>query len=127
MAGFLVRVVIVMAGLWIASALVPGIEIGSGWTLFGAALLLGVVNAIIRPVIVILTLPVTILTLGLFLLVINAGMLGLVAAFFDGFYIAGFGAALLGAIIISITGWIASWFIGPRGRMDIVVVRRHNP
>jgi putative membrane protein len=127
MAGFIVRVVIVMVGLWIASALIPGIEIDSGWTLFGAALLLGVVNAIVRPVIVILTLPVTILTLGLFLLVINAGMLGLVAAFFDGFRISGFGAALLGAIVVSVTGWIASWFIGPRGRVEIVRVRRERP
>jgi putative membrane protein len=127
MAGFIVRVVIVMVGLWIASALIPGIEIDSGWTLFGAALLLGVVNAIVRPVIVILTLPVTILTLGLFLLVINAGMLGLVAAFFDGFRISGFGAALLGAIVVSVTGWIASWFIGPRGRVEIVMVRRERP
>ena len=126
MAGFLVRVVIVMAGLWIASALVPGIEIRSGWTLLGAAVLLGVVNAIIRPVIVILTLPVTIFTLGLFLLVINAGMLGLTAAFFDGFHISGFGSALLGSILVSITGWIASWFIGPRGRVDIVMVRQNR-
>jgi len=124
MAGFLVRVVIVMAGLWIASAIVPGIEIANGWTLLGAAVLLGIVNAIVRPVVVILTLPVTILTLGLFLLVINAAMLGLVAAFFDGFHVVGFGAAVLGAIVVSITGWIASWFIGPRGKVDIVMVRR---
>jgi putative membrane protein len=124
MAGFLLRGLIVMAGLWIAAALVPGIEIRDGWTLLGAALLLGVVNAFVRPVIVILTLPVTILTLGLFLLVINAAMLGLVAAFFVGFHVAGFGAAVLGSIIVSITGWIASWFIGPRGRIDVVMVRR---
>jgi putative membrane protein len=126
MAGFLVRVVIVMAGLWIASAIVPGIEIDSGWTLLGAAVLLGIVNAIVRPVVVILTLPVTILTLGLFLLVINAAMLGLVAAFFQGFHIVGFGSAVLGSIVVSITGWIASWFIGPRGKIDIVVVRRQQ-
>ncbi|HEX2114739.1 MAG TPA: phage holin family protein [Alphaproteobacteria bacterium] len=124
MAGFLVRVLIVMAGLWAASALVPGIAIRDGWTLLGAALLLGVVNAIVRPVVVVLTLPVTILTLGLFLLVINAAMLGLVAAFLAGFHIAGFGSALLGAIIVSITGWIASWFIGPRGKVEVVVVRK---
>ena len=126
MAGFLVRVVIVMAGLWIASAIVPGIEIQSGWTLLGAAVLLGIVNAFVRPVVVILTLPVTILTLGLFLLVINAALLSLVAAFFQGFHIAGFGSAVLGSIVVSITGWIASWFIGPRGKIDIVVVRRQQ-
>jgi putative membrane protein len=126
MAGFILRVVIVMAGLWIASMLVPGIAISDAWTLLGAALLLGVINAIVRPVIVILTLPVTILTLGLFLLVINAAMLGLAAAFLAGFHIAGFWAALFGSIIVSITGWIASWFIGPHGKVDIVVVRRQQ-
>ena len=126
MAGFFVRVLIVMAGLWIASAIVPGIQFDNGWTLLGAAVLLGVVNAFVRPIVVILTLPVTILTLGLFLLVINAAMLELVAAFFDGFHIAGFGSALLGAVVVSITGWIASWFIGPRGKIDIVMVRRQQ-
>jgi putative membrane protein len=127
MAGFIVRVLIVMAGLWLASSLVPGIEIRDGWTLLGAALLLGIVNAIVRPAIVILTLPVTVLTLGLFLLVINAAMFGLVAAFLAGFHVASFGSALVGAIIVSVTGWIASWFIGPRGRIDIVMVRRDQP
>jgi putative membrane protein len=126
MAGFILRVVIVMAGLWIATKLVPGIAIRDGWTLLGAALLLGIVNAVVRPVIVILTLPVTILTLGLFLFVINAAMLGLVAAFFDGFHIAGFWDALLGSIIVGLTGWIASYFIGPRGKVDIVMVRRQQ-
>ena len=126
MAGFVLRVVIVMVGLWIASVLVPGIAIRDVWTLLGAALLLGVINAIVRPVIVILTLPVTIVTLGLFLFVINAAMLGLAAAFFDGFHIAGFWAALFGSVIVSITGWIASYFIGPHGKVDIVAVRRQQ-
>jgi putative membrane protein len=82
--GFILRVLVVALGLWLASALVPGIQVEDGWTLIGAALLLGIVNALVRPLIVILTLPITILTLGLFLLVINAAMLGLVASFFDG-------------------------------------------
>lgn len=126
MAGFILRVLIVMAGLWIATKLVPGIAIRDGWTLLGAAVLLGVVNAIVRPIVVILTLPVTIVTLGLFLFVVNAAMLGLVAAFFDGFHIAGFWPALLGSIIVSLTGWIASYFIGPHGKVDIVMVRRQQ-
>ncbi len=127
MLGFLLRAVIVMLGLWLASVLVPGIQIGDGWTLLFAALMLGVVNAIVRPLIVLLTLPITILTLGLFLLVINAAMLGLVAALFAGFHISGFWAALFGSVIVSLTGWIASWFIGPRGHIDIVVVRPDRP
>ena len=93
-------------GFWLASELVPGIEVEGGATLFGAALLLGIVNAVIRPIVVVLFLPITILTLGLFLLVINAAMLGLVASLFDGFRVAGFGSAILGSIVLSITGWI---------------------
>jgi putative membrane protein len=124
MAGFIVRLLVSALGLWLASALVPGIVVHGAGTLLGAALLLGIVNAIIRPLLVLLTLPITVLTLGLFLLVINAAMLGLVAAMFDNFAIAGFGSALLGAIIVGITGWLASWFIGPRGRIEIIVMRR---
>lgn len=124
MTGFIVRLLVSALGLWLASALVPGIVVHGAGTLLGAALLLGIVNAIIRPLLVLLTLPITVLTLGLFLLVINAAMLGLVAAMFDNFAIAGFGSALLGAIIVGITGWLASWFIGPRGRIEIIVMRR---
>ena len=122
--GFLTRLVVAALGLWLASALVPGIEVEGGWTLIGAALLLGLVNAVVRPVLVVLTLPFTILTLGLFLLVINAGMLGLVAAMFERFTIAGFWSALLGAVIVSVTSWLASWFIGSRGRVEVMVQHR---
>ena len=124
MRGFLIRTAISALGLWIASKLVSGLHFDNGGTLLLAALLLGVVNAVVRPLLVILTFPLTLLTLGAFLLVVNAAMLGLVAAFFDGFHVVGFGAAVLGAIVVSITGWIASWFIGPRGKVDIVMVRR---
>src|SRR5919112_3025693 len=110
--GLITRLIVVALGLWLASELVPGIEVQGGWTLIGAAILLGLVNAVVRPVLVVLTLPFTILTLGLFLLVINAAMLGLVATMFDGFRIAGFWPAVLGSLVISITGWLASWFIG---------------
>ena len=79
MIGFALRLLIVAFGLWLASTLVPGIEVQGLGTLLAAALLLGIVNAIVRPLIIILTLPITVLTLGVFLLVINAAMLGLVA------------------------------------------------
>ena len=121
--GFLTRVVVVGLGLWLASALVPGIRVEGAWTLLGAAVLLGIVNAVVRPVLVVLTLPFTILTLGLFLVVINAAMLGLVASMFRGFVIDGFGAAVLGAIVVSLTGWLASWFIGARGRVEVIAPR----
>ena len=126
MTGFILRLLIVALGLWLASELVPGIEVKGVGTLLGAALLLGIVNAVVRPVLIILTLPATVLTLGLFLLVINAAMLGLVAWMFDDFTIAGFWPALFGSIVVSVTGWLASYFIGPRGRIEVIVVRdRH--
>ena len=124
MPGFLLRMVISAMGLWIASELVPGMEITGMGTLVAAAFLLGIVNAVVRPLIVILTFPITIVTLGLFLLVINAAMLGLVAWLLDGFMLDGFLAAVAGSLVVSATGWFASWYIGPRGRFEILMVRR---
>ena len=124
MPGFLVRLVIAALGLWLAQALIAGVEIRGAGTLVVAALLLGIVNAFVRPLLVLLTFPITIVTLGLFLWVINAAMLGLVAALLDGFTLHGFGSALLGALVVSITGWIASWYVGPSGRFEVVVVRQ---
>ncbi len=126
MIGFALRLLIVALGLWLASEWVPGIEVKGPWTLLGAALLLGIVNAVVRPLLIILTLPITVLTLGVFLLVINAAMLGLVAWMFDNFTIAGFGSALLGSIVVGLTGWLGSWFIGPRGRIEVIVVRQRR-
>lgn len=123
MIGFLTRLLIVALALWLASEWVPGIEIKGTWTLLGAALLLGLVNAIVRPLLVLLTLPFTLITLGLFLLVINAAMLGLVAWAFDDFSIAGFWPALFGSIVVSLIGWLASALIGPRGRIEVFVAR----
>jgi putative membrane protein len=126
MIGLWLRLLVVAFGLWLASELVPGIEVRGLWTLFGAALLLGIVNAVVRPLLVILTLPITLLTLGLFLLVVNAAMLGLVAWMFDNFTISGFWPAVLGSIVVSLTGWLASYFIGPRGRIEVIVLRHRH-
>jgi len=108
MAYFILRVLIAALGLWLATEWVPGITVSAPTTLILAALLLGVVNAIVRPIVVLLTLPATLLTLGLFLLVINAAMLGLVAAFLPGFSISGFWAAFLAAILVSLVSWIGA-------------------
>jgi putative membrane protein len=124
MPGFVIRWLIGAFGLWLASAIVPGIHITGFGTLLVAALLLGIVNAVVRPLIVLLTLPITVLTLGLFLLVVNAAMLALVAALLDGFTISGFLPALLGSAIVSLTSWVASWYIGPSGRFEVLIVRR---
>lgn len=124
MNGFLLRWFIGSLGLWLAATIVPGVNVAGVGTLMIAALLLGVVNAVVRPLLIILTLPITVITLGLFLLVINAAMLALVAWALPGLTIDGFSSALLGSIVISVVGWLASWFIGPRGRVEVLVIRR---
>lgn len=124
MRGFLLRALVSALGLWLAAAIVPGLHVAGAGTLLIAALLLGVVNAVVRPVLVILTLPITVITLGLFLLVVNAAMLGLVALLLPGFMIDGFFSALFAGIIVSLVSWLASWFIGPYGRYDVLVIRR---
>ena len=108
MQSFLVRLLISSLSLAVASRLVAGIDIDSWVTLVLAAFLLGMVNAVVRPVLLILTLPITMVTLGLFILVINAAMLGLVAWMLPGFTIAGVGSALLGWIIVALTSAVAS-------------------
>lgn len=115
MTGFILRALIAAGGLWLASRWVGGFSITSTGTLLIAAALLGVVNAVVRPIAVVLTFPITIVTLGLFLLVVNAAMMGLVAWMLPGFHIAGFWTALLGALVVGVTGWIGSWFIGSKG------------
>lgn len=127
MVGFLIRLAIGAVALWVAARIVPGMEIQGTGTLVLAAFLLGLVNAVVRPVVVLLTLPVTILTLGLFLWVVNAAMLALVAALLDDFRLAGFGSALLGSLLVGIVSWLASWWVGPSGRVEVMVVRGPPP
>lgn len=126
MRGLLIRLAIGAAGLWIASRLVPGMSIEGTRTLVLAAFLLGLVNAIVRPLAIVLTFPITIVTLGLFLLIVNAGMLALVAALLDGFQLADFGSALWGSLVVSLTSWVANWTIGPSGRVEVMVVERRR-
>jgi putative membrane protein len=124
MLGFLVRAVIVALGLWLATAWVSGVAIDGPSTLVLAGILLGIVNSIVRPIAILLTLPMTILTLGLFLLVINAGMVALVAWMLPGMHVASFGAAFWTAVIVSLVSMIGSWFVGPKGKVEVIVRRR---
>lgn len=124
MTGFFLRCAIVALGLWLATKVLPGLQFDTAGTLLAAALLLGIVNAVIRPIAVILTLPLTLVTLGLFLIVINAGMLGLVALLLAGFAINGFWTAIAGSLIVSLTSWVASGLIGNTGRIEVISGRR---
>ena len=118
MRGFLTRLVITALGLWIAKTIVSGIVILGWGNLIVAALLLGLVNAIVRPILFILTLPITILTLGLFLLVLNGISLALVAWLMPGVRVSGLWAATLGALVVTVTSWFANSFIGSTGRIE---------
>jgi putative membrane protein len=124
--GFLLRALIVAAGLWVADRLLPGISIQGPATFLLGGALLGLANAVIRPIVVLFTLPLTIVTLGLFLFVVNAAMVALVAAMLPGFRVAGFFSALLCSLVVSVVSGVASWFVGPRGRYEILVVRRNE-
>jgi putative membrane protein len=120
MVGFLIRALVAALGLWLADRIVPGVVIKDWQSLLLAGLLLGVVNAVVRPIFFFLTLPLTILSLGLFLFVVNGAMLGLVGWLLRGVEIGGFLPAVLAAIVVGLVSWAASWFIGgdgkPRGR-----------
>jgi putative membrane protein len=124
MVGFLIRAVIVALGLWLATAWVSGVSIDTPETLLLAGILLGVVNSVIRPIAIVLTLPMTVFTLGLFLLVINAGMVALVAWVLPGMHVNGFGAAFWTAILVSLVSMIGSWFVGGKGKVEVFVKKR---
>ena len=118
MRGFFYRLVITALGLWAATTIVPGVKIDTAAHLIIAALLLGLVNAVIRPFILIFTLPLTVLTLGLFILVVNGISLEIVAWLVPGFKLAGLGSAILGSIVVGLIGWVASAFVGGSGRIE---------
>jgi putative membrane protein len=105
---FLLRLLLNGVAVFLAAQLIPGIGVASPGTALAAGIVLGLINAIIRPLLILLTLPATLLTLGLFIFVINAACLALAAWLVPGFTISNFGAALVGALVISITSWLLS-------------------
>jgi putative membrane protein len=110
--GFWAHLFITAFALWAATELVPGLEVRGLFSLLLAALGFGLVNAFVRPLAVLISLPLTVLTLGLFLLVVNAAMLGLTALLVPGFHVAGFWPAFWGAVVVSITSWAATRLFG---------------
>ena len=115
MFGFFLRWSVNLLALVIAGSVIPGIRIQSIQMGMMAAAILGVVNAVIRPLVLILTLPINLLTLGLFTLVINAALLKLVAEVVPGFIIESFRAAFFGALLVSLISWVLNIFIGGKG------------
>jgi len=124
MVGFLLRAAIAALGLWVASEVLAGLSFDSTNKLVVAAIVLGIVNAFVRPLAFILTLPLTVLTLGLFLLVLNAAMVALVAWIVPGFQVSGFWTAVGAALIVSLVSWAASSVIGSNGKLEIFTAKR---
>ena len=124
--GFLIRLSLNALALLIVSTVIPGIEVRGVLPALSAAFFLGLVNAVVRPIILILTLPLTIVTLGLFIPVINAFLLKLVSLMIQGFEVHGFWSAVFGALLLSLVSGLLSFFINDRGRVEVVVHRQRR-
>ena len=108
---FILHALATAVGFWIAAKIIPGVHVDTTRALLEGGLLLGIVNAFVRPILTILTLPITILTLGLFLLVVNAIMVWLVTQFIHGIHIHGFVSLIMTVIVLGVVSWIASGLI----------------
>jgi len=126
MKGLLIRWVILTLAILAAGYLIEGIEVKGFWSAFLAAAILGVLNAFFRPVLIILTLPVNILTLGLFTFVINAVLMMMVSGVVGGFEVHGFWAALLGSLVISVASWLLNSFINEQGRVGYIDLKKRQ-
>jgi len=122
--GFIVRIIVYTLALLLAANVVPGIRLDSLTSALVAGLLLGLINAVVRPILVVLTFPITLLTLGLFLLVLNAFCLWLVSVFVPGFHVTGFWPAFWGALLVSVVSWILTALISDSGRVKVIERRR---
>ena len=109
---FIVQAVVTAIGLWLAAQFVPGVGFSDTTSLVLAAVLLGIANAVVRPILVVLTFPITVITLGLFLLVVNAATIGLVAVLLDGFVVDGLWPGIGAAIVTGVVSWVAGALVG---------------
>ena len=124
--GIVLRWFMLTAAILLASYVVKGIEVQGFWSAFFAAAILGVLNAFFRPILIILTLPLNILTLGLFTFVINAFLLKMVSGVISGFEVQGFWPAVFGSIVISIVSWLLSSFVNERGRIEYIDLKKRG-
>ncbi len=124
MLGLFIRWLILTAAIMAASFLMDGIEVSGFFSALGAAAILGVLNAIFRPILIILTLPINVLTLGLFTFVINALLLMMVSGVISGFHVQGFWWAVFGSLVISLVSWFLSSFVNSRGRVEYIDMER---
>ncbi len=126
MPGILVRWLVQTAAITFAAYLLDGIHVEGFFSAFFAAVILGILNAFFRPILIILTLPVNILTFGLFTFVINAILLMMVSGVIPGFEVHGFWPAVFGSLIISLVSWFLSSFINERGRVEYIDLHKRR-
>jgi putative membrane protein len=124
MRGLVVRWVLTALALWLTSQLLRGIELQGAGAVFVAALVLGVLNAFLRPLVLLITFPINLVTLGLFTLVINGLMLWLTSGVVKGFEIHGFWSAVLGALLLSVISFLLNLFVSDSGRIQYIYVER---
>jgi len=122
--GVLIRWLVLTISIILTSYLVDGIYVESFFSALFAALVLGILNALFRPVLLVITLPINILTLGLFTFVINALLLKMVSGVVPGFYVYGFWSAVFGSLIISLVSWLLSSFVNGRGRIAYIELKK---
>ena len=126
MNGVLIRWLVLTISIILTSYLVDGIYVESFFSALFAALILGILNALFRPVLLVITLPINILTLGLFTFVINALLLKMVSGVVPGFYVHGFWSAVFGSLIISLVSWLLSSFVSDRGRIGYIELKKKD-
>ena len=124
MYGIFIRWLILTFSIIVTSYLLDGIHVSGFIPAFLAAAILSILNAVFRPILLILTLPINILSLGLFTFVINALMLLMVSGVIPGFNVSGFWSAVFGSLLISIVSWALTAFIGERGRVQFIDLRK---
>jgi len=122
--GFLIRVLANVLAILAAAYVLPGIEVSGGMALLAAGLVLALINAVVRPILLLLTLPITLVTLGLFLFVLNAFCLWLTSELVKGFEVHGFWPAVFGALFVSVVSWLVNAFLSVQGQ--VVVITRHK-
>ena len=123
MNGILFRWLILTVAIIVTSYLLDGIQVSGFFSAFFAAAILGILNAFLRPFLFIITLPINILTLGLFTFVINAILLMMASGVIGGFYVAGFWSAMFGSLFISLISWFITSFINERGTVQYIDLR----
>lgn len=126
MPGLLIRWLILTAAIMAASFLLAGIEVSGFLSAFFAAAILGILNALLRPILLLLTLPLNILTLGLFTFVINAVLLMMASGVIGGFHVRGFWSALGGSLVISLVSWALTSLVSDQGRMEVIVLKKRG-